>query len=74
MQDCMATLQTILIQVVAQRDATQSSLFIILQVHSTCFGCQPHTSSVHKTVTTAATVTTATTSLQRGQVGHVGGR
>ena len=22
-----------------QRDATQSSLFIILQVHSTCFGC-----------------------------------
>ena len=29
-------------------------LRIILQVHSTCFGCQPHTSSaVHKTVTTA---------------------
>ena len=25
-----------------QQDATQSSLFIILQVHSTCFGCQPH--------------------------------
>ena len=24
------------------RDATQSSLFIILQVHSTCFRCQPH--------------------------------
>ena len=37
------------------RDATQSSLFIILQVHSTCFGCQPHPSSgVHKTVTTAS--------------------
>ena len=25
--------------IVVQRDATQSSLFIILQVHSTCFGC-----------------------------------
>jgi len=31
----------------------QSSLFIILQVHSTCFGC-PYTSWVHKTVTTAS--------------------
>ena len=41
--------------VIVQRDATQSSLFIILQVHSTCFGCQPHPSSgVHKTVTTAS--------------------
>ena len=30
---------------VVQRDATQSSLFIILQVHSTCFGCQTHPSS-----------------------------
>ena len=30
------------------------SQFIILQVHSTCFACQPHSSSgVHKTVTTA---------------------
>ena len=37
------------------RDATQSSLFIILQVRSTRFGCQPHPSSgVHKTVTTAS--------------------
>ena len=46
-------LPTILI--IAQRDATQGSLFIILQVHSTCFGCQPHPSSgVHKTVTTAS--------------------
>ena len=37
------------------RDATQSSLFIILQVHSTCFGCQPHPSSgVHKTLITAS--------------------
>jgi len=33
----------------------QCSLFIILQVHSTCFGCQTHPSSgVHKTVTTAS--------------------
>jgi hypothetical protein len=42
------------ILIIVQRDATQNSLFIILQVHSTCFGCQPHSSSgVHKTVTTA---------------------
>ena len=39
--------------VTVQRDAAQSSLFIILRVHSTCFGCQPRPSSrVHKTVTT----------------------
>jgi len=49
------------ILIFVQRDATQNSLFIILQVHSTYFGCQPHPSSgVHKTLTTA-------TSLQRGQ-------
>ena len=43
------------ILIIVQRDATQSSLFIILQVHSTRFGCQPHPSSgVHKTVTTAS--------------------
>jgi len=30
--------------ITVQRDATQSSLFIILQVHSTRFGCQPHPS------------------------------
>ena len=41
--------------IIVQRDATQSSLSIILQVHSTCFECQPHPSSgVHKTVTTAS--------------------
>jgi hypothetical protein len=41
--------------IIVQRGETQSSLFIILQVHSTCFGCQPHPSSgVHKTVTTAS--------------------
>ena len=41
--------------IIVQRDATQSSLLIILQVHSTCFGCQTHPSSgVHKTVTTAS--------------------
>ena len=41
--------------IIVQRDATLISLFIILQVHSTCFGCQPHPSSgVHKTVTTAS--------------------
>ena len=43
------------IVIIVQRDATQSSLFIILQVQSTCFGCQPHPSSgVHKTGTTAS--------------------
>jgi len=43
------------ILIIVQRDVTQSSLFIILQVISTCFGCQPHPSSgVHKTVTTAS--------------------
>jgi len=44
-----------LILIIVQRDATQSSLFIILQVHSTCSGCQPHSSSrEHKTVTTTS--------------------
>ena len=43
------------ILIIAKRDATQSSLSIILQVHSTCFGCQLHPpSGVHKTVTTAS--------------------
>jgi hypothetical protein len=38
-----------------QRDATQSILFIILHVHSTCFLCQPHPSSgVNKNVNTAS--------------------
>ena len=54
-----------------QRDAAQSSLLIILQVHSTCFGYQPHPSSgVHKTVTTASGtghIFCAATSFQRGQ-------
>jgi len=43
------------ILIIVQRDATQSSLFIILQVHPTCFGCQTHPSSgAHKTLTTAS--------------------
>ena len=46
---------TVRILIIVQRDSSQSSLFIILQVHSTCCGCQPHPSSgVHKTVTTAS--------------------
>jgi len=56
------------ILIIVQRDTTQSSLFIILQFHSTCFGCQPHPSSgVHKTVTTASDtdhIFCAATSLQ----------
>ena len=62
--------------IIVQRDATQSSLFIILQVHSTCFGCQPHPiSGVHKTVTTASGtghIFCTATSLQRGQLGQLG--
>jgi len=45
--------KSILINV--KRDATICSLyFILLQYHSTCFGCRPHPSSgVHKAVVTA---------------------
>jgi len=64
-------LQTYTILIIVQRDATQNSLFIILQVHSTCFGCQPHPSSgVHKTVTTPSGTDhsfCAATTLQLGQ-------
>jgi hypothetical protein len=60
----------ILILIIVQRNATQSRLFIILKVHSICFGCQPHPSSrVHKTVTTASDtghIFCVATSLQRG--------
>jgi len=66
-----------LILVIAQQDATQSSLFIILQVHSTCFGCQPRPSwGVHKTVTTASGtghIFYAAASLQRGQASFATG-
>ena len=59
------------ILIIVQRDATQSSLFIILEVNSTCFGRQPHPSSgVHKTVSTASGtghIFCAATSFQRGQ-------
>jgi hypothetical protein len=68
----------ITILIFVQREATQSSLFIILQVHSTCFGCLPHTpSGVHKIVTTASGTVIffcVATSFQRGQAGHVGRR
>jgi len=43
------------ILIIVQQDPIQGSVFNILQVHYTCFGCQPHPSSgVHKTVTTAS--------------------
>jgi len=46
--------------------------FILLQKHSTCFGCHSHQSSgVHKTVTTASGTghnICAANSLQRGQL------
>ena len=55
LKSMVTTKQYLLILIIVQRDATKSSLFIILQVHSTCFGCQPRPSSrVHKTVTTAS--------------------
>jgi len=61
------------ILIIVWRDATQSSLFIIMQVHCTCFGCQPHPSSVvHKRVTIASgtgNIFCASTSRQRGQAG-----
>ena len=54
-ENLMLLIYSIYKLIFVQRDATQSSLFIILQVHSTCFGCQPHPpSGVHKTVTTAS--------------------
>ena len=66
------------ILIIIQRDATQSSLFIILQVHSTYFGCQPHRLlGVHKTVNTASDtghIFCAAASLRRSQLCHVGGR
>jgi hypothetical protein len=52
-------------------NSTQSSLFITLQVHSICFGCQPHPSSgAHKTVTTVSGtghILCPVNSLQKGQ-------
>jgi len=65
----LAFIEPILIFV--ERDATQSSLLIILPVHCTCFGCQPHPSpGVHKTVTTGSGtdhIFCVATSLQCGQ-------
>jgi len=66
------------ILIIVQRDAIQSSLFIILQAHSTCFGCQPHPpSGVHKTVTTTSGTGHIFVQLPPTNVaklGHVGGR
>ena len=61
--------------IIVQQDAKQKSPFIILKVHSTCFGCQPNPpSGEHKTVTAASGtghIFCAATSHQRG---HFGGR
>jgi len=63
------------ILIIVQRDTTQSNLFIILQVHSTYFGCQLHPSSgVHKTVTIVSGtghIFCAATFLQLGQAWEV---
>jgi len=60
--------------ITVQRDVTQSILFIIPQVHSTCFRCQQHPSSgVHKTVIIASgTVQLPPSNVTK--LGHVGGR
>ena len=67
----IATLSQLSVLIIVERDATQSSLFIILQVQSTCFGCQQYPlSGVHRTVTTASStghIFCAATSLQSGQ-------
>jgi hypothetical protein len=61
-----------------QWDATQSSLFIILQVHSTCFGCLTRPSSwAHKTVTTVSGTSHIFVQLppsNMAKLGHGGGR
>jgi len=66
------------ILIIMQRDATQSSLIIILQVHSACFRRQPQLSSaVHKTVTTASGtghIFCAVPPSNVAKLGHVGGR
>jgi len=75
-QKKIATLSQLSVLIIVQRDATQCSLFIfiILQVHSTCFGCQPHPSSgVHKTITTASGNVQLPPS-NVAKLGHVGGR
>jgi len=57
-ETCWALNKEIIKQVTSIRSLftqLQSSIFIILQVHSTCFGCQPYSSTgVHKSVTTAS--------------------
>ena len=62
------------ILIISQRNATQSSLFIILKVHSTCFGCQSHPSlGVCRTVTTASGTVQLPPS-NMAKVEHVAGR
>ena len=59
------------ILIIVQQDATVCSLFILLQDHSTCFGCLRHPSSgVRETGTTASGTgrnVGAATSFQRCQ-------
>ena len=54
-----------------------SLYFILLQYHSTCFGCRPHPSSgVHETVVTAIVTSPMFVQLPHSNVavGHVGVR
>jgi len=56
-----------LILIIVQRDGTQSGLFIILQVHSKCLGCQT-TPIIRSTQNCNYSLRyCAATSLQRGQ-------
>ena len=67
--------QRLTILITVQRDTTQSSLFIILRVHSTCFVCQTHPSSgTHKTVTTPSGTGHMFLHLPPSKLGHVRGR
>ena len=67
----ISALVGIIIWWIFQIDETKNSLFIILQVHCTCFRCQPHPSSGVRKIVTRASGTghifCAATSLQRDQ-------
>jgi len=55
-----------------QRDATICSLYILLQNHSTCFGCRTHSSSgVYKTVVTATGTSHMIVQLPQSEVANL---
>ena len=60
--------------IIVQRDGTQSSLFIILQVYSTCFGCQPHPSKLQLQSPILVILFVELLPSNVAKLGHVGGR